>query len=537
MGLPGYAAQDKSHQCGEVLNFIYKELSLNHLENSYEMTKNKFLLSLHYFKNNRKFNKDTREIKKILETLKTIDPKFKSIFRRRGGWLNNLFARRETLSQNSLKAAIHAWIDLQNSRPELFIGLPQKYRLNEFDSRTMELMDNVEEYTFSSEEQKQKIRELKGIINQSRLNLLSGKRLNPRQAQEAFENNKSAFFKALKDNSVAILNEFKDVCSTHQLTSYLQQENLVCPLPKTESDFLKLQRQIAGMEDILTISKPTINNDLIISDDPEDEPGDIRSPEPNVEINTLEYRTNEAKGATYCKRNPEIVTHIVIHHTATTKQFTPLQINESHLYNVSGGEPWYMVGYNYMISETFQGATEKNPKVFEGRKQNMQGSHAGGFTSKLKKEERDFYGQFEVECGNDTIGFKKSPALSKVDANGGIKGNLVSYGIAVIGNYAPLKANYVAGAYLPENIDLDSPARIMLFGREQFPLSNSVVDKTARLSCKLQKENKNIKTIVPHNYFKDTACPGSIIYHLYAIAEKAKEYGCHFEVKLSKGKK
>ena len=523
------------HQCQNVLSFIYKELTLNQLANSYESTKNKFLIGLQYFKNNRKHKKDSKEVKKIINTLRLIDPKFKSILKLRGGWFNNIFSKKETLNNKSLKGVIDAWIKLQHNRPDLFKGLPEKYLLNLVDSYSMGLIDEVEKYNFSNTDLKERIKSLKETINKSRTNILESKRLRPKQAKVKFESTKKLLLTAMKDQVQEILTEFKDVCSLKQLNQYIHQENLVCPLPKTESDFLKLTKQIRSMEDILIAAKPEIDESLLIKpDEPEEEPG--RTPSGDIEINILDYDRSEDPKSTYCKRDPNIVTTIVIHHTATPKTYSPLSINRDHRERTtSDGEPWYMVGYNYLVSESYDGASAEIPKVFQGREQNIRGAHAGGFSKPLTKEQKNFFGQFEVECGNEIIGFKKKNALKTLNAQGGIHGNLISHGIAIIGNFTPISVSMISG--VPMIANLHTAQEIEKNGVNLKKPSPGVINQVAKLSCKLQKQNPNIKTIVPHLYYKRTTCPGSMVLYIKDVVKKAKEYGCYFEMKLSKEEK
>ena len=69
------AKGDPNPECEKILHWIYKELTLNHLDLSYERASQKFLLSLHQVhKNLKKTKKRNIKAEKIFNTLKQIDP-------------------------------------------------------------------------------------------------------------------------------------------------------------------------------------------------------------------------------------------------------------------------------------------------------------------------------------------------------------------------------------------------------------------------------------------------------------------------------
>ena len=246
-----------------------------------------------------------------------------------------------------------------------------------------------------------------------------------------------------------------------------------------------------------------------------------------IEIEKLDFETSTRTNASMCMRKEDIVSMIVIHHTGTEDTTTPFMINQWHLENGSDQDPWYMIGYNYVISELFEGATPQKPKVFQGRPPEFKGAHAGGYTKPLTAKERKQIEEKKIYCGNPNSKLENTDIKTQFNEDGGISGNLVSYGIAVIGNYSHTEYMWNGIAYIPKNINTTTPDRAPV-------PTEQIIDSVARLSCQLQRNNPNVKTLVPHFYFKKTSCPGNLANFIRQIKNKALEYGCKFSVKLNK---
>lgn len=519
---PSWANDNRAvNECEQSLHWIYKELTLNNLDISYQRTFNKFLLSLHYLeaKGNKK-QLQNPHFEKIFKTLKAIDPKFREFDLSKRSFLSRLFGKKvETLDTVSLKSVMLDWKKLQSSQPNMFLGMDKEHFLDDWDIQTIELVDHIADFPVTSPITKSSLMLLRNKINATKEDFLSKRHLDINNVEKSYLNSKQQLFQNLKENYSTLVDELKTVCSKDEIEKYFLRDNYVCPIPNSNADLLNISSQLKEIQDIFftqkpfTIYDPVDPRDIIVTPPVEEEV--------YVPVEKLAYERSEHPKSTYCKRNPEMITTIVIHHTGSSNTATPLEINGWHLDRETNGEPWYMVGYNYLISDSFQGASPENLKVFEGREPEIRGAHAGGYTPPISQAEKDFYAKYKIQCGNDQIGFEERSALSQLDNAGGISGNLISYGIAVIGNFSPEKFNYYGNElYIPENI----------FAPKDYLPSEQTIELLGKFSCSLQKKNPNIQTIVPHNYFKGTECPGTLILYLNRIAQKANDYGCIFNV-------
>jgi len=530
----GLHAQNPSNpQCEEVLHWIYKELSLNNLDLAYQRTNQKFQYALlQVYKNTNPNEQSSDKLVKIYNTLKKIDPKFKRALKSHGKQWKKLFINNKgVLEKQSLMQALASWKKLQEEQPQLFAGISKDLLIDDWDIQTFTLVDQVGKINFSDSNLKNEIMKLQNELNSSRTIIFNTKKIDLQKIQKNLSSTQKELMISLRNNYNRIASDYADVCSAEELNQFILEENYVCPIPKKEADFLSLTKQIRDLSGIFDLEKPSLSP--IIAAETQPDAAENLPEEVDVPVEILNYKQSHDKRSTHCKRDPAMISTIVIHHTATPENVTPHGINQLHLERTTpSGEPWYMIGYNYIVSETYSGATAENLKVFQGRSPETKGAHAGGYTPALSPEERAFYGQFKIQCGNDDIGYTEKSALDDTDSNGGISGNLISYGIAVIGNYADVEYKNIGGYMMPININ-QSLSNLMSSKQP----SEHTIDLLAKFSCSLQKQNSRITQIVPHQYFKATTCPGSLILYLNKVAEKAKEYGCDFNVSTSKGKK
>lgn len=239
----------------------------------------------------------------------------------------------------------------------------------------------------------------------------------------------------------------------------------------------------------------------------------------DIEIRKPDYITNDGL-ATFCKRDPEVVDTIVVHHTATSERTTPEEINEMHLNRNTGGEPWYMIGYNFLVSQ--DSYTSSNISYTQGRPVEAAGAHAGG-SIVPSKETKDLIDKTEISCGSYTNGFETLPMNTKI-INGKINANQTTFGVAVIGNYAPKKYVKKGGVILIENETGYNPK-----GKIRYP-SDAVLRGVAKLSCEIQKKYPRVKKFKPHQFYKQTECPGSVKQRLSKLVQFAKEFSCDFSL-------
>ncbi len=214
--------------------------------------------------------------------------------------------------------------------------------------------------------------------------------------------------------------------------------------------------------------------------------------------------------ATFCKRPPEMVDTIVLHHTATSSGASPQDINRMHLNEGTPGDPWYMVAYSYLINGAYPGANSPDNAVYEGRPLDIVGAHAGSnIFVPMDNNQRRLWAEGKITCGGENLPFSVNPSL--VNGNT-IKANVTTIGISVIGNYAPRSISNPLG-----------------YGRNSVRNpSSATLDNIARLSCQLQKKYPNMKTIKWHGQYHSTECPGTIKNFIGQIKARARGIGCEF---------
>lgn len=230
------------------------------------------------------------------------------------------------------------------------------------------------------------------------------------------------------------------------------------------------------------------------------------SPIELIKVQPVTYERN--LDVDFCKRPPEMIDTIVLHHSETSSITTPVQINDMHL-NRSPA-PWHMIGYSYVVNTPYSGAKVPTASAFEGRPLDFVGSHAGSSAFvPMNEEQKKMWDEGKVTCGFEGKEFKVNPELLQ---EGKIKANVTTIGVVVVGNYAPFSKENPNGYSLK---------------RPRYP-TKQTQDMLARLSCQLQKKYPNIKNIKWHNYYHSTSCPGTIKNYIGQIKTLAKEYGCEF---------
>ena len=245
-----------------------------------------------------------------------------------------------------------------------------------------------------------------------------------------------------------------------------------------------------------------------------------------IEITKINYRRNT--DASFCTRPLEMVDTFVIHHSETGPNDTANDMNEYHLnrtsykFNSNGQflrdshgrkikDPWYMVGYSYVVNSAYPNAAKPLPLVTEGRPPEIVGSHAGSAAfTKMDEEQKRMWDEGRIVCGKEGGPFTIDP---KQSVNGTIKANVSSIGVVVVGNYA-VKSSSNPNGYPRTNPRYPTP---------------QTVDMLARLACQLQKDKfPRMKTIKWHNFYHPTSCPGNLKNYVGQLKILAKGYGCEF---------
>lgn len=235
----------------------------------------------------------------------------------------------------------------------------------------------------------------------------------------------------------------------------------------------------------------------------------VPEPEPLIEIRTPTLSRDA--GASYCRRNEEVVDTIVFHHTQTSSTSTVQNINTMHLDRGSAADPWLMIGYHYTINSPYSGGTIPTPVVNQGRPFNLAGSHAGtnAYRAADAETRRLMEEDGAIRCGTAT-----GPLAEADDKfrNGLVKANYNTVAIAVIGNYAKRTSENPSG-WRPNN--------------PRYP-SAGTIEMAGKLACELQRKHPRLKTIKWHSFYNSTDCPGLLKDRIPQIKAVAARFGCTF---------
>ena len=506
--------------CRNILNWIYSDLTLENLDHSYDRLMNKFLLGLmHVHERTRNDYRFHNDMAQIFQTLEAIDEDFNPLLAGNFSRLiSSFFYQTPNLTPTNMNTVFEAWRNLQRTSPALFEGLDPRYLLDDWDQVTVNTLGELSQYEFENRAYRQRLNLLADRLQSAQTNVLNGSTIDVDNLRAMIDLTEAELNNVLDDKLQATIDEFGEVCTSEDLSLLVRQENYACPTrlnigSPNLSNQLNLIGSILNQSESLLLERPNLQM------------GD------NTEIQLTDYERNDNPQTTYCLRDPDLVSMIVIHHTKTRPNTTPQMINQMHLDEGTESDPWYMMGYNYLVSETF---VPGEISVVQGRPPNIKGAHAGGYTPPLTREQREFYADKTIMCGNRHVGFTEVPVLRPYNDNnsfnqmntaGGLSGNLISYGISVVGNYAPVGYREISGIITPTNLYADPGAAAAV--------SLDVLRRAATLACDIQKENPNVRTIVPHRYFKPTKCPGYLMNNLQTIVNIAANQGCQFDIQLN----
>lgn len=520
-----YPNEDKNANCEDLLDWIYKDFTLNNVDLSYKRLTQKLLISI-YYANEFNQDKNKKKLNDALDRMKSIDEDFKPLLKTPQRYRYSPFWRMITgdhsiveLDPSTLSQAISEWRELQNKHPSYFEGMAEEFKLDKWDEQTIKILENLERYDFDNHNFEEELDSIAKELNKAKTKILSNTSFNSVNIESNIQNTNDEIVHALIDAFNSNLGKYSEVCSRKEMALFIQQNNLLCPIPPEDSGVLGLQKQLNSLQMIIENSNALQSKEPLRSDTPA-RANDV----PSISITQLDYETSTSSKATYCLRPPEMVSMIVLHHTGVSSN--PLEINNAHTNNPFNKEPWYMIGYNYIIENDFLQGTKKSPEVFQGRPINMKGAHAGGYTEVLTKNEIDRLSQYSIQCGNELVGFKTSTLAEQMNPRrqNSVSGNLLSIGIAVSGRFSPVKIRRVAGVAVPQSIN-----------RTNSSLPSSYeISKVAQLSCELQRKYPNIKKIVPHSYFKNTDCPAALMLYFEEIQAQTRALGCEFDISYRK---
>lgn len=498
----------KQIHCRELLDYIYKEITLKNLEKSYDRLTKKLLLAyITLYKNANKGQlTDNIILIYLTNSLKQLDPDFEAQLNSHK-YVNVTKKVWPLIEQygtnNDFHQIIRLWKHYQNSTPELFKGLDKEYFLDNWDETSAGIIGSIDKLAPGNE----KLTELQKKFEKPDLIAKGKLRHDPVGLKKEAMKVQSDVMKTINDIYLRNLDNYKHICDENDMQQVLLTLNECAPRvnfarPNMEG-VLQLNRIAEGLSrrDLgKSFSPPKI---LSFGD---------------LEIKEYKYPVNP-KGE-YCTRNPEIVDTIVIHHTATSTTTTPTEINQLHMDRSTRNEQWHMIGYHYLIHGRYEGANfgPEEISISRGRPENMVGAHAGGHISKYSAEQRDVLEAATLSCGLDGQNFKDIPIKDTMDRNKKINGNYGTIGIAVVGNYKP-------SYYF--KVD-DVVTRINEGGHRAANPSEEVLRKLSKLMCDIQKRNPRVKNFKPHQFYKMTECPGRIKKFFDKIKFYTKELGCEF---------
>lgn len=415
------------------------------------------------------------------------------------------FSYRDTKTL-SLKEALYSWQKLQQTHPSLFKGLDDKYFINNGDLKVIQNLDDLESFSGIDDNIALKLKKIRQNIEDKKAYNIKSKDIQDLESEIALAQKK--LYSNIKNSYSKYIKKFSSLCENDN-DLFLSRVNRCNRVVNSGSS---IEQKLNAFSDIF--------NTFYVKD--AKKPTLPKKPSKNVlsdlRIKKVKYKTNPNKKAEYCIRDKKALSAIAIHHTGTDSSKTPSQLNQFHLNRSSKGDPWYMIGYHYLISSS-------TSEISEGRPLEYRGAHAGGYENSPSKNEFNRIKDLKMTCAHDKNAHKgqKPYSITEDFKNGRPHGNITSVGIALVGNYETKYKSSVSGVKFINNSAKVIPR-----------LSNKTITKTAKLSCKLQKENPTIRVIRPHSYYKATNCPGSIIADLKAIAQKAELYGCSFKVEFVK---
>lgn len=505
--------------CENLFNWIYKDITLNNMSESVDIIKAKTMLAVLTSLDNSQKVKLSRneELLKHYKSLANNSELFLKMtdnytpLNRYKFWRPFSYRNVETLT---FEDAFHSWSKLQEQKPSLFKGLDKKYLINKWDLMAVQKLNKLKAFSdVDSKIAKELNLILSNIKKESYYNITSD---NITALESKVNQMQKDIYKNIKESYDKYITEFSSLCDDSQdiYNKHMNKCNLINSSTLTVNAKLNKFSDIFNSLAAFKSKEPQkIEPPIVIVTAPKTDP--VK----DLVINKVKYKTNDNKNATYCIRDKKALSGITIHHTATPTSWTPQDLNNFHLNRSTSGNPWYMIGYHYVINSKSTTISEARPLAYSG-------AHAGGYDGPLDSVEYDRIKDLKVTCAHSLKQHKKQkprPLSDDFLDNDQPHGNVTTVGVALIGNFEAKYTTSVSGVTLIKN-----PSEII-----ERP-SQEALTKVALLSCKLQKENPSIKVLRPHSYYNSTNCPGSVIADLKKIAQLTVAYGCSFDVEFKK---
>lgn len=549
------SAEDYTQVCRELLDYIYKDTSLKNLSLSIERLNIKLALAyareISAIDDSKVSLRKNDELRFLLLNTAKLNPnlhfyldntKAYSKFKR---W-SFLFNDEE--KEFNFNELVYAWKKHQDK--------DSKSIFTEYDLKSIELITKVNQANIKDSQLLESLKKLSANLASSIKSLSDSDKKLPVKIKN-LENQLDQIDEKINHNSKKIYQEHLDdyalYCNSKSMNQLMQTDSYICPFKLDDTKPISVDSIFSDIYSVLNkVGLDKINKPLkpIIPDPIPDPPKSIIIP---TEYKNINYKGN------YCRRSLDMVDTVVLHHTNTGYGETPQDINDSqvlqHEDDVSSGgfpDPWYMIAYNYLITSDGYNDQAK-VQVNQGRPDIIRGAHAGGnikvssIDPKAKKELL----KLDFQCGynkNKTKDHSFSSRLTGTEnyykkqiKDGIVNANFTTVGVAVIGNYAPLKLGRRTniGGY---------PA-----GQVRYP-SKPIIEKTAKLICELKRDKyKNLVKISDHNFMKiqqdlqdgnstsGTCCPGTVYKKmsdiLNAVKKECPEISSDIKLDISPGTK
>lgn len=551
--------------CEQLLEWIYKDLTLKNLDRSMLRTKKKLMAAMISSLENNKTGqlKNKLELVKLWKTMNEVDPEFEQYLKEnkpyekfnRYGFLSQLFGGvdPDDIETYSFFNSIKAWKDLQDKHPDYFYNLPKELLLDDWDLVTSGLVDKIGTIQYKDEEEMIRLKDLSKNLKSIAQNK-DKKIANYNPNLKKLANDLNIIHQDLINNINAIytqnFNEYSDICSQEDFDAIINKdnENHVCPLPNSSGNLsLNIQQKLKELAQIIP------NKDFNSVYKPE-KPLVLNSTSPTNESQSavdlicpikIDYMTikQPTRAATYSMRDTQMIDTIVIHHTGpgSTLGTNVENIHTQHVDRSTEGDPWYMVGYNFLLNMGGNGSSLEKPNIVVGRDISFRGAHAGGNTLPLSMNQiENLFNSYQYyNCRENVENTQLNPKkiqtkticeeptsntgssaddytcgalasnIASLNTDGSISGNMTTVGIAVMGNFIKEKAKTFMGQEIYSHTTVNIKE-----------VQKTLIPKLVELINALKKDHPTIKRIVPHSYFKSTECPGNVKDILSTVAAK-----------------
>lgn len=480
------------------------------------------------------------ELLSLLESMKKIDPDFENYMRNNHTYLRydfwNFLPFGQVHSQTiTYQEVVGKWKQLQSQRPNLFKGLEKEYLLDDWDVKTGELLQsysnlNIEESNLAAE-----VGRLAQQYQNNYQDLVSPNDGNYSRAIKETKAKVDKLHESFNVSSKEIfwdgLNGYQKTCERDKINEILSAEQLSCPYSAPEEPAVALSKQLQDISRV--ISSDFLNQNSKAPEKPKEEP---------FKVHDYAYKNINTLGS-YCERDPKLADTVVIHHSGTRAEATPQDLHDLQVVShendrdaAGRADPWYMIGYNYVIQANYDESDTQEPKVYRGRPENVKGAHAGGYVnmSQVDPKVQELLKNAQFQCGWNEDGDAEH-GIDKLSPNavaqtqrqiqdGYVSANITSVGVLVTGNYAPdIIGNTLNIGGYPAN------------GAVRYP-TEGTLRASAKLICSMRSGNfPNLRKITDHNYIKikkamadgglpnGTCCPGTVYYRMNRILELTKE--------------